>query len=243
MGPRSGPCASLQVWFKPFSSSHLCEEPLWWSSSCSSRLVTTGSGSASKSEWTLARYPGVYVTSAIAVTAPLLMGLAGWPPSARALEVVGLMLAAIAGAALDRRRSRANASATAFVVDFAALLLGGRAVATIVAVLGVALRNLTGSTRRRMFTDAAVIVASIQSAGFVHAHLGGTTGHFEWPWQGVPIAAAAVAYCLVRYALVECVIPFVTRQPLNLSWPRLVVRDFPDFILAAVVSVVVVAAS
>jgi len=170
------------------------------------------------------------------------MGLAGWPPSARALEVVGLMLAAIAGAALDRRRSRANASATAFVVDFAALLLGGRAVATIVAVLGVALRNLTGSTRRRMFTDAAVIVASIQSAGFVHAHLGGTTGHFEWPWQGVPIAAAAVAYCLVRYALVECVIPFVTRQPLNLSWPRLVVRDFPDFILAAVVSVVVVAA-
>ena len=58
----------------------------------------------------------------------------------------------------------------------------------------------------------------------------------------MPIATAAVAYCLVQYALKECVVPFVARRPVNLSWPRLVARDFPDFILAAVVSVVVVAA-
>ena len=204
--------------------------------------VTAGSESASRPERALSRYPGIYATTAIAVTAPLLLGLAGWPPSARGLEVVGLMLAAIAGALLDRRRSATKSSATAFVVDFAALLIGGRAMAAIVASLGVVLRSLAGSSRRRMFADVAVVVASIQSAGFVHARLGGTVGHFEWPWQGVPIATAAVAYCLVQYALKECVVPFVERRPVNLSWPRLVARDFPDFILAAVVSVVVAAA-
>jgi diguanylate cyclase (GGDEF)-like protein/PAS domain S-box-containing protein len=171
-----------------------------------------------------------------------LLGLAGWPPSARAFEVVGLMLVAIAGAALDRRRSSTKASATAFVVDFAALLLGGRAMAAIVAAFGVALRTFGESTRRRLFTDVAVAVASIQSAGLVHSQLGGTIGHFEWPWQAVPIAAAAATHCLVRYALVEGVAPYIDRQPINPSWPRLVMRDFPDFILAAVVSVVFVAA-
>ena len=204
--------------------------------------VTARSESASRPERALSRYPGIYATTAIAVTAPLLLGLAGWPPSARGLEVVGLMLAAIAGALLDRRRSTTKPSAIAFVVDFAALLLGGRAMAAIVASLGVVLRSMAGSSRRRVFADVAVVVASIQSAGFVHARLGGTVGHFEWPWQGVPIATAAVVYCLVQYVLKECVVPFVARRPVNLSWPRLVARDVPDFILAAVVSVVVVAA-
>jgi hypothetical protein len=120
-------------------------------------------------------------------------------------------------------------------------LLGGRAIAAIVASLSVVLRSLAGSSRRRVLADVAVVVASIQSAGFVHARLGGTVGHLEWPWQGVPIATAAVAYCLVQYALKECVVPFVARRPVNPSWPRLVARDSPDFILAAVVSVVVVA--
>jgi diguanylate cyclase (GGDEF)-like protein/PAS domain S-box-containing protein len=170
------------------------------------------------------------------------VGLAGWPPSARAFEVVGLLLATIAGAALDRRRPTTTVSATAFVVDFAALLLCGRAIATLAASLGVTLRTFALSTRRQLLADIVVVIASIQSAGFVHAQLGGTIGHLEWPWQGVPIAAAAVAYCLVRYALVECVVPFLARQPINWSWPRLVARDFPDFILAAVVSVVVVGA-
>ena len=202
--------------------------------------MTAGSESASRAEWTLSTYPGVYVTTALAVAAPLLLG--GWPPSARAFEVVGLLLAAITGAALDRRQSTTRVSATAFVVDFAALLLGGRAIATLVASFGIVLRDFAASTRRQLLADIAVVVASIQAAGFVHAHLGGTIGHFEWPWQGVPIAAAAVAYCLVRYALVECVVPFLTKQPINRSWPRLVARDFPDFILAGVVSVVVVAA-
>jgi len=165
-------------------------------------------------ERTLSRYPGIHVTTALAVTAPLLLGLAGYPPSARGFEIVGLLLASIAGAALDRRRSTAKVSATAFVVDFAALLLGGPVMATIVACFGVVLRNFAVSTRRRMLADVAVIVASTQAAGFVHARLGGTVGHFE-PLQGIPIAAAAVAYCLVRYALLECVVPFVTRQPVN----------------------------
>ena len=204
--------------------------------------VTGGSESASRSGWIRSRYSGVCATTAVVVTAALLLGLAGWPPSARAFEVVGLMLAAIAGPrsidAAQPRSSQPPRSSWTLPRCYSAAAPWPRSSRPSAWCCAV----LDGSARRRVFADVAVVVASIQSAGFVHARLGGTVGHFEWPWQGVPIAAAAVAYCLVQYTLMECVVPFVTRRPVNVSWPRLVVRDFPDFILAAVVSVVVVAA-
>jgi len=206
--------------------------------------VTSRSDSASR--WAGARtpapYPGVYVTTAAAACAPLLLGLAGWPPSLRALEVAGLMMATILSAALERRHPSAKGGATSFVIDFTALLLGGRMAATLVATFGAVLRGLAESQRRQMAVNVLTAMAATQAAGFVHWWLGGTTGHFEWPWQGVPIAAAALAYCLVRYTSLECVVPFVTRQSVNWQWLQRVVGDAPDFILAAVISVLVVTA-
>ena len=36
--------------------------------------------------------------------------------------------------------------------------------------------------------NAAIVMAATQAAGLAHQALGGTMGHFVWPWQGVPIA-------------------------------------------------------
>jgi diguanylate cyclase (GGDEF)-like protein/PAS domain S-box-containing protein len=206
--------------------------------------VTSRSEPASRwpSVRTPAPYPGVYVTTAVAASAPLLLGLTGWPPSLRAIEVAGLMLATILSAALERRRPSAKGGATSFVIDFTALLLGGSVAATLVATFGAVLRGLAESQRRQIAVNVVTAIAATQAAGFVHSWLGGTTGHFEWPWQALPIAAAAVAYCLVRYASIECVVPFLTRQSVNRQWLQSVARDAPDYILGAVISVLIVTA-
>ena len=186
--------------------------------------------------------PGVYVTTAVAATAPLLLGLTGWPPSLRALEVAGLMLATILSSALERRRPSTKAGAASFVIDFTALLLGGRVAATLVSTFGAVLRGLAESQRRQMAVNIVTAIAATQAAGFAHSWLGGTMGHFEWPWQGLPIAAAAIAYCLIRYTSIECVVPFVTRQAVNRLWLQSAARDVPDYILGAVISVLIVTA-
>jgi diguanylate cyclase (GGDEF)-like protein/PAS domain S-box-containing protein len=206
--------------------------------------VTRWSDSASTSlfDGKSPRYAGVYTTTAIGVTAPVVLGLAGWPPPLRAIEFVGLMLATILSAALERERSITKSAATPFVVEFAALLLVGLPAATLVGTFGAVLRGLAQLQRRRILVNVATVIAATQAAGFVHGQLGGTIGHFEWPWQGAPIAGGAVAYCFMRYALLGCVVPYVMRQPVSRSWLQAAVRDFPDYILGAVVSVVIVAA-
>jgi diguanylate cyclase (GGDEF)-like protein/PAS domain S-box-containing protein len=187
-------------------------------------------------------YPGVYIITAVAALAPLLLGLTGWPPPLRALEVAGLMLATILSAALERQRPSTKGGATSFVIDFTALLMGGRMAATLVATFGAVLRGLAESQRRQLAVNVVTAVASTQAAGFVHSWLGGTTGHFDWPWQGLPIAAAAITYCLVRYTSIECVVPFLTQQSVNWLWLQSVARDVPDYILGAVISVLIVSA-
>jgi diguanylate cyclase (GGDEF)-like protein/PAS domain S-box-containing protein len=152
------------------------------------------------------------------------------------------MLATILIAALERQRPSARGGATSFVIDFTALLLGGSMAATLVATFGAVLRGLAESQRRQMAINAATAVAATQAAGFVHLQLEGTTGHFEWPWQGLPIGAAAIVYCLVRYTSVECVVPLLTRRTFNRQFLQCVVRDAPDYILGAVISVLIVTA-
>jgi diguanylate cyclase (GGDEF)-like protein/PAS domain S-box-containing protein len=152
------------------------------------------------------------------------------------------MLATILSAALERQRPSTKGGATSFVIDFTALLLGGRMAATLVATFGAVLRGLTESQRRHLVVNVATAVAATQAAGYVHSWLGGTTGHFEWPWQGLPIAAAAIVYCLVTYTTLECIVPFVTRQSVNRELLHNVARDTPDYILGAVISVLIVTA-
>src|SRR5258705_1696674 len=84
-----------------------------------------------------------------------------------------------------------------------------------------------------MFLNAATVMVAIQAAGFAHRALGGTMGHFVWPWQGVPLAAAVVGYCLVRIASAEVIVPLCTREPVNRSWPKTVLRSGPSYVIGA----------
>ena len=84
---------------------------------------------------------------------------------------------------------------------------------------------------------AAIVMASTQAAGFAHQALGGTMGHFAWPWQGVPIGAALVAYCLVKSALAEVVVPLCARQPVNRSWANSLVQSGPSYFIGASLAV------
>ena len=112
-----------------------------------------------------------------------------------------------------------------FVVEFAALLALGPAAALLVSGAGALIR-------RRIASGAAAIAATA-AAAYAHLALGGTTGHFEWPFQGVPIAAAVVAYGVVRVLAATVVTPLVTRQPVHRAWPKTLLRECPMYFVGA----------
>ena len=63
--------------------------------------------------------------------------------------------------------------------------------------------------------NLVTVAAATQAAGFAHIALGGTLGHFEWPMQGIPIAAALVAYCFVKVLSTEVARPLLRSSPLT----------------------------
>jgi diguanylate cyclase (GGDEF)-like protein/PAS domain S-box-containing protein len=162
----------------------------------------------------------------------------------RILEFSGLILAAILTSALAMRRSATADWATmplAFVIDFTSLLLFGPNATMLVATAGTVTQRLTDSHRphasRRMLVDSATVMAAIQAAGFAHRGLGGTIGDFIWPVQGVPIAAAVVVYCFVTSASAEIIVPFFTKQRVNRSWPKSILRGCPSYCIGASLAV------
>ena len=80
-------------------------------------------------------------------------------------------------------------------------------------------------------------MVATQAAGLAYQALGGRMGHFTWPWQGVPIAAALVGYCVVKSALADIIVPFCTKQPVNRSWPRNILRGCPNYFIGASLAV------
>ena len=190
---------------------------------------------------------GVVAFAAIAIGAGVLLGFAGWPLPELALEFFGLTLAAILTAALTMRQSTTKDWATvpaSFVIDFISLLLLGPNLTMLVAMAGTLTQRLTDSDRsdppRRTLVNAAALMAAIQAAGFAHRALGGTLGHFMWPGQGVPIAAAILVYCFVKSAAAEVILPLFTRQPVNRSWPRSLLSGSPNYFLGASLAVAIV---
>ena len=176
----------------------------------------------------------------IAIGAGVLLGLAGWPQPHRTLEFSGLILAAILASALATQQSTTKDWATmppSFVIDFTTLLLLGPQATMLVAIAGAVMQGLMDARRphwsRRLLFNAATVVVAVQAAGLAHRALGGTTGTFIWPWQGVPIALAVVAYCFVKSASAEIIVPFLTRQPVDRSWPRSILRGCPSYFIGA----------
>ena len=191
-----------------------------------------------------ARRFGVVAFAAIAIGAGVLLGFADWPQPHRTLEFSGLILAAILTSALAMQQSTTQDWATmppSFVIDFTSLLLLGPHATMLVATAGTVTQGLTDSQRshpsRRMLLNAATVMVATQAAGFAHQALGGTMGHFMWPGQGVPIAAAVVVYCFVKSASAEIIVPLVTRQPVNRSWPKSILRGCPNYCIGASLAV------
>jgi diguanylate cyclase (GGDEF)-like protein/PAS domain S-box-containing protein len=190
------------------------------------------------------RNSGVLAFAAIAIGAGVLLGLAGWPQPHRTLEFSGLIVAAILTSALAMQQSTTDDWATmplSFVIDFTSLLLLGPHATMLVATAGTVTQTQADSQSshpsRRMLVNAATVLVAIQAAGLAHRALGGTIGHFTWPLQGVPITAAVVVYCLVKSASVEIIVPFLTRQPVNRSWPKSILRGSPSYFIGASLSV------
>src|SRR6266550_6780462 len=165
------------------------------------------------------RRSGVIAFAAIAIGAGVFLGFANWPQPPRILEFSGLILAAILTSSLAMRQSTTEDRATmplSFVIDFTSLLLLGPHATMLVATAGTVTQRLADPERshpsRRMLLNAATVTVATQAAGLAHRALGGTIGHFMWPAQGVPIAAAVVVYCLVKSASAEIIVPFLTKQ-------------------------------
>ena len=154
---------------------------------------------------------GVVVFAAMAIGAGVLLGFAGWPQPHRTLEFSGLILAAILISALATQPSTdAGLGHDAAVLRRSTSRRCCSSVRTRRCSSQPPGRSRKGSRiqrtphpLRRMLLNAATVLVATQAAGLAHRALGGTMGQFTWPGQGVPIAAAVVAYCFVRSALAE----------------------------------------
>src|SRR5437762_2830294 len=160
------------------------------------------------------------------------------------LEFFALTLSAVLTSALAKPRPTSKDWATmrpTFIVDFISLLLLGPHVTMIVAAVGGVTEGLTAPARKfpigRTLSNTAIVMIAIQAAGAAYQALGGTMGHFVWPMQGLPIAAAVAAYCFVRSLSAEIVVPLVTRQSIDRSWPKNFLRGCPTYFIGASIAV------
>jgi diguanylate cyclase (GGDEF)-like protein/PAS domain S-box-containing protein len=186
-----------------------------------------------------------FALAAIAIAAGLVLGVGGWLQPYRPVDFCGLIVAAILVSALAKRQPIAEERGTmpfTFVIDFAALLLFGPGPAMVVASAGTILKGRLADSERvepsRQTLFAAVIaVVAIQAAGLAHRTLGGTTSQFAWPAQGLPIAAALVAYVSVKGGLLGLVTPLLARRPVNRAWATTVLRECPSYFIGASLAV------
>jgi diguanylate cyclase (GGDEF)-like protein/PAS domain S-box-containing protein len=183
---------------------------------------------------------GTIAIAAAAIGAGMLLGITGWLEPHRSLAFSGVILAAVLTSAFAMQRSNAAGRAAmspSFVIDFMSLLLFGPGPTMLVTAAGTMTQGLADSDRshlpRRMLSNVVTIMVATQAAGFAHRALGGTMGHFIWPSQVIPIAAAVLAYCFVRCASAEVIGPLVARESVNRSWPKSILRECPNYFIGA----------
>ncbi len=176
-----------------------------------------------------------------AVTLP---GLAGWPVPDQIRDVTVLILTAILISAVAKRSSTAEDRGMmplSFIVEFGALLLMGGNEALVVAAAGITTRWLVGSERARpprtLLLNAASILVAMECAALVYGALFGLPALLTWPWQAVPIAAAVVAYCIVKSISVEVIAPLLNRSAISRSWPPAVLHHYPNYFIGASLAV------
>jgi diguanylate cyclase (GGDEF)-like protein/PAS domain S-box-containing protein len=112
-----------------------------------------------------------------------------------------------------------------FVIELAVLLTLGPAAALLAAGIGAAIR--------RRATSGAAALAAMAAAGNVYLALGGTLVRFAWPFETLPLAAAVVAYVLVRILTLQVIAPLMTGRPPVRPWTGSLLREGPVYIVGA----------
>jgi PAS domain S-box-containing protein len=127
-----------------------------------------------------------------------------------------------------------------FVINFSALLLFGPHVAMLVATAGALTPGFLGARRasalRPMLVETVFVIVATQSGGLAYRALGGLSGDLMGAWQGLPIAAAVVAYQVAQGAL-AAVLLLVAKQPVDRTWPTRALRGCPMYLVGASVAV------
>jgi diguanylate cyclase (GGDEF)-like protein/PAS domain S-box-containing protein len=188
----------------------------------------------------------VMLTLAVSVFA-VVLGWIGWPDPRRGVEFALLMLAAIVTSlpALQALNRDWPALRSSFVIEFSSLVTFGPLPTLIVAGCGVVARAVADQQRAierptQFGLQAARILVSLVAAAWAHAAFGGTLGRFDWPWQALPVAAAALTYCIVTSIIADIVIPRLERRgTLDVWhwWPQRFLETCPAYIVGASVAV------
>jgi diguanylate cyclase (GGDEF)-like protein/PAS domain S-box-containing protein len=188
---------------------------------------------------TFPHYTRLAIAAAALTGAVVLAGLAGWPEAGR-IEFPAMIVAAVLVAAFAQRSAAAEDRGLmppSFVVDFTTLLLVGGEAALCVAAAGIAIRELAAVGRarplRKVLLDAAAILIATGAAWLAYSAVGGTPRHFTWPWQGVPIAAAVVAYCVAQSVAAQVIAPLLAKTAIDKSWASSMLRNGPHYFIAA----------
>ena len=109
-----------------------------------------------------------------------------------------------------------------FVVEFVSLVTFGAVPAMGVAACGLLARQLLNRQPSSLSWPFALrIVTPLlawQAAASAFVSAGGTLGELSWPQAAVPVAAAALAYCLVIVAITHFLVPLVVSRSIRAAW-------------------------
>jgi diguanylate cyclase (GGDEF)-like protein/PAS domain S-box-containing protein len=182
--------------------------------------------------------------AALAFTAAVWAGFAGWFLPDRSIELTALVAAALLTAALAVQHAAAkywSIMPPSFIVEMTALLLLGPEAMIAVAATAALMLALTDTDRAQRIRRSAINIVSVLlaslAAGWLHRTLGGTLGWFVWPQQGLPIAAAVAGYCLTKSVLFDLIAPFAATRTINRSWPRELLLGTPIYVIGAALAV------
>ena len=147
----------------------------------------------------------------------------GWP-----LEPVAVFTGLLAAAALASLPALQPASRDwpplrpAFVVEFVSLVTFGAVPALGVVACGLLARRLLNrhhsKPRRQFVLEAITLLLAWQAAAYAFESVGGTTGNLSWPHAALPVAAAALAYCLMIVAFTNMLVPLVVGHSIPMPW-------------------------
>ncbi len=184
------------------------------------------------------RLPHV-IAPASALILGLALGQTGWPAPGREFVFAGLLLAGVIAALPGVRTPDGDwlALQPEFVIDVATLLTFGPGPAMLVAAVALLTRHLSerpGAPWWRRLVNTIAMLAGLQAAAAAYHALGGRYGAILFPDDGLAIAAAVLASCLVMSTVSDLAGPVAFRQPLPEGWrwwPVRLVRACPVYLV------------